>query len=240
MANVERMRNEYYSPDSIGSFGGAKSLAQAAGTSVKAADSWLSTQMVCTLHKPARTRDVTRLYTTNKIDSQWQSDLVEMIEFQDQNDEYKYLLTVIDIFSRHAWARALKSKSALDVTAAFQNIISGPRKCQTLQTDNGKEFENATFQRLLRENNIKFFTISSVYKAELVERWNRTLKSKMWKYFTHTGRHRWVDVLPRLVATYNKTVHRSIGIALDDVTYDNEMHLWTSEDLRELNKRIRI
>ena len=74
--------------------------------------------------------------------------------------------------------------------------------------------------------------MSSVYKAALVERWNRTLKSKMWKYFTRTGRHRWVDVLPRLVATYNKSVHRSIGIAPDDVTYENEMRLWEKQQNR--------
>ena len=108
MADVERLRNEYYSPDSIESFGSASLFAQASSTSLKTAENWLTTQMVYTLHKPARIRYVTRPYRTNKIDSQWQGDLIEMIEFKDQNDEYKYLLTVIDIFSRHAWARALK------------------------------------------------------------------------------------------------------------------------------------
>src|SRR5438477_3706732 len=154
--------------------------------------------MTYTLHKGARRRYVTRPYRTNKIDGQWQIDLVEMLEFQNVNDGYRYLLTVIDLFSRYAWARPLKTKSAADVTLAFRSILSEDRrKPKKVQSDNGREFENAPFQLMLTNNGIKFFTISSAYKAAVVERFNRTLKGKMWKYFTHTGSHRWLDVLLR-------------------------------------------
>jgi hypothetical protein len=227
MDDDARLRDVYYEPAKPGSFGSIKALSQASGVSLARTKLWLSKQMTYTLHKASRKRYVTRPYRTNKIDGQWQADLVEMIEFQHVNDGYRYLLTVIDLFSRYAWARALKSKSAQDVTLAFRSIISqNRRKPKKLQTDNGREFENAAFQLMLTHNNIRFFTISSAYKAAVVERFNRTLKGKMWKYFTHTGSHRWVDVLPRLMQSYNASTHRSIGMPPSQVNNQNEMELW--------------
>ena len=127
----------------------------ASGVSLQRTRLWLSRQMTYTLHKGARRRYVTRPYRTNKIDGQWQIDLVEMIEFQNVNDGYRYLLTVIDLFSRYAWARPLKTKSAADVTLAFRSILSQDRrKPKKVQSDNRREFENATFQLMLTNNGI--------------------------------------------------------------------------------------
>lgn len=111
----------------------------------------------------------------------WQADLVEMIPYAEENDGYKYMLTVVDVFSRYAWAQPLKHKTGTAVKAAFQKIFDAqqppPHK---LQTDQGKEFENDAFQTFLRQHKIHFFTIKSQFKAALVERFNRTLKNKMW------------------------------------------------------------
>src|ERR1700722_16662545 len=173
MDDDARLRDVYYEPAKPGSFGSIKALSQASGVSLARTKFWLSKQMTYTLHKATRKRYVTRPYRTNKIDGQWQADLVEMIEFQHVNDGYRYLLTVIDLFSRYGWVRALKSKSAQDVNLAFRSIISqNRRKPKKLQTDNGREFENAAFQLMLTHNNIQFFTISSAYKAAVVERFN--------------------------------------------------------------------
>src|SRR5271163_2609650 len=161
------------------------------------------------------------------MDEQWQIDLVEMIEFHNENDGYRYLLTIIDLFSRYAWARPLKTKSAQDVTLAFRSVLSQDRrKPKKVQSDDGREFRNAPFQLMLTNYGIRFFTISSAYKAAVVERFNRTLKGKMWKYFTPTGSHRWIDVLPRLLLSYNASNHRSIGMPPSQVNNQNEMELW--------------
>src|SRR5271156_4692837 len=233
MDDDARLRDIYYEPAKVGSFGSVKALSEASGVPIPRTKLWLSQQMTYTLHKGARKRYVTRPYRVNEIDGQRQADLVEMIEFHNVNDGYRYLLTVIDLFSRYAWTRPLKTKGAAEVNLAFRNILTQDRrKPKKLQTDKGREFENAPFQLMLTNNVIKFFTISSVYKAVVVERFNRTLKSKMWKYFTHTGSHRWLDVLPRLLLSYNASNHRSIGIAPDDVTYENEMRLWGKQQNR--------
>jgi transposase InsO family protein len=155
----------YYNPESVGSFSGVRTLSKATGTSLKAARDWLNKQMTYTLHKGARKRFVTRPYRTNKIDSQWQADLVEMIPYSNVNRGYKYLLTVIDIFSRYAWARPLKSKRPKNIVTAFESIFQeSGRKCKVLQTDQGKEFENREFQHFLNLHDVKFFTVKSYLK----------------------------------------------------------------------------
>ena len=230
MDDDARLRDVYYEPSKAGSFASIKALSDASGVPIRRTKLWLSKQITYTLHKGARRRYVTRPYRTNKIDAQWQADLVEMIEFQHVNDGFRYLLTVMDLFSRYAWAKPLKTKNAQDVTLAFRSILlQDGRTPKKLQTDNGREFENAPFQLMLNNNNIRFFTISSPNKAAVVERFNRTLKGKMWRYFTHTGSHRWVDVLPYLLQSYNASTHRSIGMPPSQVNYQNEIQLWEKQ-----------
>ena len=164
-----RLRDVYYNPEAVGGFGSVRALAKAAGATVKDAERWLSDQFTYTLHKPARRRYATRPYRTNKIDRQWQSDLVEMLDFRDVNEGYKYLMTVIDLFSRHAWARPLKSKHGKEVTAAFEDVMNeSGRQPHYLQTDAGKEYENRHFQHMLNVRCIKFFTVKSQFKAAVV------------------------------------------------------------------------
>ena len=137
--NVEQLREIYYDPSQPGSFSGAASLAAAAGITKKVAQNWLNNQLTYSLHKSARKKYVTRPYRVAKIDAQWQCDLVEMRE----NDGFKYLLTCIDLFSRFAWSRPLKSKSSKDVLRAFKSIIDDSgRRYAKLQSDKGLEILN--------------------------------------------------------------------------------------------------
>ena len=168
-----RLRQAYYDPQHVGSFGGVQALAKGAGTSVKNAKRWLTDELTYTLHKPARIRYVTRPYRTSTIDRQWQGDLVEMNDFVSVNKGYKYILTVVDLFSRYAWARALKNKTGQVVTKAFESILKEGRKPHYFQSDEGLEFDNRHFQHLLNLNDIEFFTVKSQFKAAVVERFNR-------------------------------------------------------------------
>ena len=98
-----------------------------------------------------------------------------------------------------------------------EEIFALGRKCERLQTDESREFDNRHVQRPLNRENIKFFTVKSQFKAAVCERFNRTLKTKMWRYFTRRGSYRWIDVLPELMRSYNSSIHRSIGMAPNDV-----------------------
>jgi len=109
------------------------------------------------------------------------------------------------------------------VTEAFEKILDSGGDSRMLQTDKGSEFDNSSFQQMLKRHNIHFYTSENEdIKAAVVERFNRTLKTKMYRYFTFKNTLRYIDILQDLVDSYNTTRHRSIGMSPDEVTVANE------------------
>ena len=96
------------------------------------------------------------------------------------------------------------------------------------QFDDGKEFYNVGVKSLLEKHNIKYFSTKSYKKAVIVERFNRTLKTAMWKYFYSKGTYKWIDVLNYLVYNYNNTKHSTILIEPNDVNKSNENQVWNT------------
>ena len=138
---------------------------------------------------------------------QWQADLVDLAKLASYNKGFKYLLTCIDVLSRYALVVPLKDKTGKTLKEAFQVIFKTGRQPIRLQTDRGTEFTNRVFQKFLKENDVHFFTTyNEETKVSIVERFNRTLKTKMWKYFTHRETLTYVDVLSEMVASYQTTV----------------------------------
>lgn len=176
-------------------------------------------RLVEELHAPARRNFPRRRVIVRGYDDLWQADVVEMRPYTRFNGGYHYILTVIDVLSKHAWAVPLKTKSGSDVTTAIATIIRDDGRCpKNLQTDRGKEFYNGNVQKLLKKHNVNHYSTYSIMKASVVERFNRTLKNDMWKMFTNNGNYRWIDSLPRLVSEYNARKHRAIGMRPIDVT----------------------
>ena len=105
-----------------------------------------------------------------------------------ENKGYKFLLTVIDTFLKYAWVVPLKNKTALAVTNAMESIFK--RIPKNLQTDDGKEFFNTHFSKIMANHHINHYSTYSVLKASIVERFNRTLKSMMWKEFSASGSYK--------------------------------------------------
>ncbi|CAS00593.1 Protein CBG26613 [Caenorhabditis briggsae] len=160
------LEQTFYNPET--GFCGINELQRKTKIPIKEVKQFLNEQDVYTLHKPARKNYQTERVYIHHIDEQWQSDLVEMIPYADENDDFKYLLTVIDCFSKY------------EMKALFKSF------------------------------DIKHFSTYSDKKASIIERFNRTLKEKMWKMFTHQGNHKWTDILDKLVQGYNNHYHRSI------------------------------
>ena len=202
----------YFNIRSPGSYEGVQALyrlMKSKATKKQVVD-WLANQDAYTLHKPIRRRFPRRKTFARDIDYLWQANLVHMTHLADYNDGYRYILTIIDVFSKFTWVVALKKKDARTVAEAFQSITND-RKLIKLQIDKGKEFINAFFQDKLRERGIQFYVSQNEdIKASVVERFNRTLKTKIWKFFTHRNTYRYVDVLQDMVHSYNNTFHRTI------------------------------
>ena len=161
------------------------------------------------------------------IDAQWQADLADMQGIATQNGGMRYLLTVIDVFSKIAWAVPVNSKDAKAITASFGHMltIANPRHPKRLQTDKGKEFFNSNFQTLIKRHGIQHFTSESEQKAAVVKRFNRTIKTRIWTYLSDRGTVRWVDIIQDLVDAYNNSRHRSIGMSPADVQKKDENRL---------------
>ena len=180
-------------------------------------DQWFEGQLSYTLHKPTRIHFARNKTIVKSIDDQWQADLCDMQSKAKQNDGKTFILTCIDCFSKHAWAESLQQKTADEIIKALERILDSGRKPKRFQSDRGSEFTNKKVQAFLRKHNILFFTTDSEQKASIVERFNRTLKTRMFKYFTNSNTYRYVDVLPALVDGYNATYHRSIKMKPRDV-----------------------
>ena len=216
------MEEIYYNPREAGSFGGVQALSRHSRKSQSTVRKFLQGVDTYTLHKPVRRRFTRRRTFAKGIDDLFQADLVDVSNISQHNDGYRYILTCIDVFSKMAWAIPLKTKSATEVTSAFETILVD-RKCNMLQTDKGTEWLNSKFQSMLRDNDIKFYTTENEdLKASIVERFNRTLKERMWRYFTHTNTRRFLDVLPDLIHAYRHSYHRSIKMAPVDVNKNTE------------------
>lgn len=177
------------------------------------------------LHRPARRNFKRRRVIMKGVDDLWQADLVEMQPYAVFNNGYRYLLVVIDTFSKYAWVRPCKTKTGPDVTNAFQSILKLGRIPKNLHTDNGGEFYNKHFKLLMDKFKINLYSTFSVMKASIVERLNRTLKEKMWKLFSLQGNYKWQNILPKIVSEYNNTKHSKIKMTPVQVNKTNEKML---------------
>ena len=178
-------------------------------------------KVVKELHKPARKNYARRKVIVRDIDETWQADLVDLKMYSKTNRGYTFLLTVIDVVSKYAWALPLKRKTAVDLKNAFNKIFKEGRIPQNLQVDQGTEFYNNDVKSLLISNKIHMYSSYSNLKASIIERFNRTLKTEMWKKFTLNGNHKWIDLLKTLILQYNNRKHRTIGMKPVDVNYEN-------------------
>lgn len=177
------------------------------------------------LHRPARRNYPRRHVDIRGLDETWQADLVDMSAYKTYNKNHKYLLTIIDIFSKFAWAVPIKSKTGKDVTSAMKSVLMQGRKPKNLHVDRGKEFYNKEFEGLMKQHGINMYSTFSNLKASICERFNRTLKNKMWKQFTLQGSYKWINILPDLMISYNNTKHQKIKMKPKDVCVKNEKQL---------------
>ena len=181
------------------------------------------------MHRPRRVHFPRRNVIVHGLDDIWSADLVDMQAFSKYNKGNKFMLTVIDLFSRYAWAVPLKDKTGAAVRDAFQHIVqTSKRKPSKLWVDEGKEFYNRTLKKWLVDNDIVMYSTHNEGKAVVIERFNRTLKSRMWRHFSASSKNVYIDVLPKLLGQYNNTKHRSIDMTPAEASQrKNERHVPT-------------
>lgn len=167
-------------------------------------------QVVQEIHRYARKNFPRRKYTMYGIADTLQADLIEMQPYKRENSGYRYILIVIDVFSKMAYTEPLKDKTGVEVTHAMDRIIRKvnqqyDRHINNLHTDDGKEFFNSSMKRLLEKFKINHYSTYSLMKASIVERLIRTIKHQLYMQFSQQGSYKWLDVLPQVIDTYNDT-----------------------------------
>ena len=228
-ASVESLLHElYYDPRHASAYTSIGNVYRAAKKLLpnlkrNEVERWFQRQLTATLHKPVRLRFPTNKVIVMSIDDQWQCDLADMSSKAEYNDGYTFILTCIDCFSKYAWAIPIINKQADSIIKALKIILKSGRKPKRLQTDKGTEFLNRKVQTFLRHHNIQLFTTQSDKKASIVERFNRTMKGRTYKYFTAKNTYRYVDVLQLLVDGYNNSYHRSIKMKPNSVRKRHQM-----------------
>jgi transposase InsO family protein len=148
-----------------------------------------------------------QVYSSN---NQWQVDLIDFSKFSHWNGGYKYLLCSVDVFSRKALVIPMKHKS--DSTESMKTILFNEKPI-VIQSDNGTEFVNRQFQRLLKKHNITHITVQTGdhNRQSIIERFNRSIEAIISKYQLSRNTNKYIDILDDIVYNYNHTYHRGIN-----------------------------
>ena len=181
----------------------------------KAGKSYLSKQLPHQLHLPVRKTFRRRKTLVSRPWQVFHTDLADLSHLKSTNKNYRYILVVIDAFSRMAFIRLLKRKTGAIVSSALRDIFLTDCKSYNgslLQSDLGKEFYNQHVLNMLEKLGVELYSTSQTKtKAYLAERFIRTLKNKIYRYLTGNFTKTYVDVLPDIVQSYNDTPHSSLA-----------------------------
>lgn len=212
--NTDYLKKIYYTPGNPGAFAGPEKLYQAVKKEGKykigrvRIRQFLNNEDPYSLMKPIRRTFPRSRVVVDTIDSMWDGDLADVSNISSHNDGYKFLLVLIDIFSRFLFLIPLKNKQHQSIPDGFKLVFQGGRKPNTIRTDKGSEFKNRWVKAFFKKEGIHtIYTQNETYAERVI----RTMKNLMYRYFLKNRTYRYVDVLQDLVSSYNQRPHRSLG-----------------------------
>ena len=137
------------------------------------------------------------------------------------NKGIRYLLCVLDLFSKYVWVVPLKDKKGVSIVNAFQNFFKkSNRKPNKIWVNQESEFYNDHFKKWLQDNDISMYSTYNEGKSAVAEGFIRTLKNKIYRHMTAISKNVYFDVLNDIVDKYNNTYHKTIKMRPLDVGYD--------------------
>ena len=178
------------------------------------------------LHKPIINKFNKRKVYSQFKDNIWGVDLADMQSLIRKNKGIKYLLCTIDLYSKYAFVIPIKDKKGISIVNAFNKIIKqSERKPNKIWVDEGVEFYNNVFKKWLSDNDIIMYSTYNEGKSVVAERFIRTLKNKLYKHMTVTGKNVYYDVLDDVVNKYNNTKHSTIKMKPIDVKNNKRVYI---------------
>ena len=168
-----------------------------------------------TLHRRYRKNYPRRKVVGLSVNFSVHADLADFQNVRSDNDGYGYLLVVVDNYSRYVTVEPVKNKTGPVMVEATKKVFERMHRrygaiCSRFITDLGTEFYNAPMARLFKDNNVHHFSTSSGMKSCMAERMIRTLKGRLYRFFSAKNTLRWIDVIQRFATAVNNSVNRSI------------------------------
>lgn len=143
------------------------------------------------------------------------------------NNNYNYIMVLVDVFSKRAFACPMKTLKDFESLSAMEKMISD---CDSIPdiliTDRGLEYFNFKMKSFFERKNIRHYALGGKHKASVAERFIRTLKTRLEKYFWHIKKPKWIDILDTIMSNYNGTYHRSIKMAPKEVSLENRKEVF--------------
>lgn len=202
----------------------------------KNVDLFLAKQDSYTKHRYAKYKYPRRPMTSPTINFRWQADLMMLDKLYRHNSFYKYILVVIDILSRYAYAFPLKTKTGVEVASVLDKLFSTVHP-RFLHVDAGREWFNANVRAVLKKHGVEMYHTYSNVKAACAERLGRTIKEKLNRFMVHNKTKRWVHKLQDVINSYNSTTHSRTKCKPKDVTLDNQMSVWHQSFDKQLQRK---
>ena len=207
------------------------------GSGINLQESSLNNEVLAEgFHKPTiKNFKRRKVYSTFK-DNIWGVNLADMQLISKYNKGIRYLLCVIDLFSRYASVIPLKNKNGDSIVEGFKKILNDSnRKPNKIWLDHGSEFYNNKFKSFLKENDIEIYSTFNEGKSVVAERF---IKTQIYKHMTTIGENVHFNDLDDIVKKYNSTVHDSIKIKPKDVTDDSFVEY--SEETKEKDPKFKV
>ena len=190
------------------------------------------------LHKPVIKKFNKRKVYSQFKDNIWGVDLADMQSLSRKNKGIKYLLCAIDLFSKYAFVVPLKDKKGISIVKAFNKIVKqSGRKPNKIWVDQGGEFYNNVFEKWLSDNDIIMYSTYNEGESVVAKRFIRTLKNKLYKHMTATGKNVYYDVLDDVVNKYNNTKHSTIKMKPIDVGGSKRVYI---DEHNEKDSRFKV
>ena len=189
-------------------------------------ENWLTKQEDVAIHRTPRRHFLRRPVISPYPGYMLDSDMAVYIDLAKYNDDYKYILFCIDVFSRYAWATPLKSKRPGEVIQAYKTLIDKGMKASHIRTDKAGELTSKRTEAFFKSNNMKHYVTQNETKANYAERLIKHIRKKLARYMSFKQTHRWVDILDDVMHSYNHSYHRSIKMTPADVTAEDVNRLW--------------
>ena len=200
---------------------------------------WLKKQNTYQLNyvKPTKKSDFLPIYSESF--SAWQIDLTFIPQYKVQNNGNYVLFTAIHINSRFAYASFATNKKASTILRLMKVFVKKFNPTQ-IDGDKGSEFINKFFISYLQEEEIGYqFFISNSHKLGIINRFHRTLKDKIQKYITASGKTKWTSVIDDIINSYNTTYHRGIEATPTEVFNSELLQSLIIDDKKAATHRLK-